>query len=127
MRKRILTLFFVLALLLSTSTVAFAASPKEFNETNFEGMVVSYTDAGYPVVDDPSAVIENIEARGVVTATTINDTWAYSDMRLNNDLFIIPAGRAVVVLQTNTNYGSAEISYAGTTVWVSSSNLRLGE
>lgn len=127
MKKKLLVLISVFAILLSSSTVAFAATVREFDEAKFAGMTVTYSDTGAPIVNDPDAIVDNLEAEGVVTAVTMEDTWLYRDKRLNTGIFIIPAGRAVVVHQTDTNYGAAQVTYAGYTGWVYTSKLRLGE
>ena len=100
---------------------------KQFDESKFKGMAISYTEAGDPIVDDPNATHENtLSVMRTVTAITEKDTWLYQTSRLNTTLFMIPKGKVVTVMQTNSKWGSAQISYAGAKGWVYSSHLRLG-
>ena len=124
MKKRIFALITAVLLIFSTSVVASAASVKSFDETIVEG-TVSYSEAGSPIVDDPNALVENVEKAGVVTAITTEDTWMYTTKRLNTGVFIIPEGKAVVVLENDSNYGAAKVTYAGYTGWVYTSKLQL--
>ena len=80
-----------------------------------------------PIIYDGKATEEIVGARNSIIFTTINDTSLYTTGRLNTVLFIIPAGKVVNVLEIDTNYDSAKISYAGETGWVYSSALRLGD
>ena len=98
----------------------------EFKEEQFTGMIITKSESGAPIVDDPGNPQNVISSKGTVVATTVRNTWLYRDRRLNTEVLIIPEGKAVVVLQTDSNYGSAQITYAGATGWVYCSNLRLG-
>ncbi len=100
---------------------------KSFDESQFEGMTVSYTEDGDPIIDDPNATHENaLSLTKTVTATTNRNIWVYQTSRLNTSLFMIPKGKVVTVLQTNSTWGSTQISYAGTKGWVYTSHLTLG-
>lgn len=131
--KRVLTLLFALVLYSCLSIPSFAASVPEikmhrgyvFSEGDFEGMIVTYNADGAPFVIDPNDDEYNTLAISVVTAKTIVDTWVSSDPRLNHNVFMIPAGRTIIVLQTHPTWGTVQIEYAGTTGWVNGSNLQL--
>ena len=100
---------------------------KSFDESRFEGMTISYTEDGDPIVDDPNATHENaLFMTKTISATTNRNTWVYQTSRLNTSLFVIPKGKVVTVLQTNSTWGSTQISYAGTKGWVYTSHLTLG-
>ena len=100
---------------------------KNFDESRFEGMTISYTEDGDPIIDDPNATHENaLLMTKTVTATTNRNTWMYQTSRLNTSLFKIPKGKVVTVLQTKRTWEAAQISYAGTKGWVYTSHLSLG-
>ena len=123
--KKVISFMLTVIMMLSFSISAFAYSGHSFNEADFDGMTITYTADGVPIVDDPNATTENIQLMSEITATTINNTWFYSDRRLNNPVFVIPEGKTVLVLQTDSNYGSVQIIYANNTGWVHGSNLQL--
>lgn len=75
------------------------------------------------IIDDPTATVENIEKAGAVTAIMKENTWLHTDNKLQNSMFIIPHGKAVTVIETDTENLSAMITYAGYTGWVKSSML----
>lgn len=100
---------------------------KNFDESRYEGMTISYTEDGDPIIDDPDATHENaLLMSKAITATTNRNTWMYQTSRLSTPLFMIPKGKVVTVLQTNSTWGSTQISYAGTKGWVYTSHLTLG-
>ena len=144
MRKRVLKLTsLILAIVLISGTALSAfASPtvgnnngvafqgkyvKNFDESKYAGLTITYTEAGDPIIYDPDATSENaVLATRSVTATTKINTWVYQTSRLNTALFMIPKGKVVTVLQTNSTYQSTQIRYAGSTGWVYTSHLKLG-
>ena len=87
---------------------------------------VFMTKDALPVIDDPSATAANLSGKNIVLAHTADDIKAYSDSQLSRPEFVIPEGKAVVVLQTLTGESVAEITYAEHTVWVNSQDLILG-
>ena len=84
------------------------------------------TKDSLPVIDDLNATAANLNGKNIVLAHTADDIKAYSDSQLSRAEFVIPEGKAVVVLQTITGESVAEITYAGHTVWVDSQDLTLG-
>ena len=127
MKKTITSLILTIVMASCFTMGAFAEGAPIVSEADFPGAVITYNEQGAMIVDYVDAVPLDIDPRRAITATTVTSTWAYEDSKMNRPLFIIPAGRAVTVLDTNTNYGSTKISYAGYECWVQSSNLRLGD
>lgn len=128
--KKLTSLFLFAMLMVSLSATVFASNnfadaANNFNEADYEGANITYTEEGYPIVDYPNVVLNGIEAKSTITATTINDTWLYADTRMNRPIFMIPAGKRVPVLQVDKNTGAVQITYAGTTGWVHGSKLRM--
>lgn len=80
--------------------------------------------SGIPVLDDPNATVSKLSGKNIIVAYTVDSTTAYADSTLNHTEFIIPKGKAVIVLQTLGEH-AAEITYAGRTVWVDSRCLIL--
>lgn len=113
----------LLALAVGMAVPAFADSTIE---AGLPTVTISYSENGTPILDDSAANAGELAASGVMAAA-VTETWAYHHRNLNSTFFLIPAGKVVAVLETDTNYGSAKITYAGYTCWVSSSNLRLGD
>lgn len=97
---------------------------KEYNgeiELSGNGNIVGVTS--YPILDDATATVSNAEKSGPITAVFKENTLLYTDNYLHSSMFIIPEGKAVNVLETDSDQGSAKISYAGYTGWVKSSTL----
>lgn len=95
-----------------------------FNEDDFPGMIITYTENGIPIVDDPNA--EYNPLLRAVTAYVISPYgYFYTDISLEDKylLFSIPRGNAVTVLETYYTRGVARIEYAGFTGYIRLSNL----
>ena len=88
--------------------------------------LISVCRAKATIIDDPNATVEKLKGKDTVIAQTNSDTLAYSDNQLNNATFLIPKGKAVIVLQNIIGENVAEITYAGHTVWVDTQTLFLG-
>ena len=114
-----------LVMMFSFSLTAFASD--SFDSSKFNDVKIEYTENGIPIIYDSKAIEEIVGGRNSIIFTTINNTSLYTTRRLNTVLFIIPAGKVVNVLEIDTNYDSAKISYARKTGWVYSSALRLGD
>ena len=107
---------------------ALSAAPPllRFEESLFEGMTVTITETGAPLVDDTAAKRPPAapgEKR--ITAVPAADIWMFRDARRNVQVLMIPEGRFVTVLRTDPERGSALVVYAGYKGWVRSANLRL--
>ena len=120
--KKAFSFALALAIVLSLSLSVFAAG---LDEAAFEGVIVGYMQDGVPIVDDPTAVSGNVLFLSAVTAKTVVNAGMYSDRRLNNILLYIPKGKTVPVIETDDNYGSVKVTYAGNTGWVSGADLQL--
>ena len=87
--------------------------------------LISVCQAKATIIDDPDATVEKLSGKDMVIALTNCDSLAYSDRQMNDARFLIPEGKAVVVLQNIVGEYVAEITYSGQTVWVNTQTLIL--
>lgn len=95
-----------------------------FNEANFPGMIITYTESGIPVVD--SSPIFNVKSARAVYATVISPHGLfYSSESLSEStlLFSIPRGNQVEVVDYSSSATVAKIKYAGYTGYIRTNNL----
>lgn len=99
---------------------------KDFDESMFSNMNLTFTTSGAPVVDDACASVENYsQENGYICAKTICDTWGYKDNGLSTEWFVIPKGKVISVVSNDLSNGSVEVKYAGVNVYVTGSYVTL--
>jgi len=92
---------------------------------NIEWVTSFPSESKYPVLDFREATVSNVEKEGSVTAVLKEAAQVYSDSSLENPIFIIPEGKAVNVLETDTEHLSAKIKYGDYTGWIKSTVLEI--
>lgn len=92
---------------------------KDFDESIFSKLDITYTESGAPIVNDINASVENyIPNIRCISAKTICDTWGYRDEGLSTKWFVIPKGRVVNVLSNNLSNGVIEVEYADVIIYI---------
>lgn len=94
----------------------------EFNENNFQGMIITYDDSGIPIVTDP----DEPQKRAVYAGAKyeINGFYSSSDCSDSNLVFYVLMGHPIEVLDSSSSTAVAKVKYAGAGGYMKKSELK---
>lgn len=94
----------------------------EFNENNYQGMIITYDDSGIPIVTDP----DEPQKRAVYAGAKyeINGFYSSSDCSDSNLVFYVLMGHPIEVLDSSSSTAVAKVKYAGAGGYMKKSELK---
>lgn len=93
----------------------------EFDETDFPGMTITYTEDGVPIVYDPN---ERTERQGVFAVGRYSKNGFYTDSACTNLLFYVLKDAEVEVIDSAATTTVAKVKYANSTGYMKKAELK---